>query len=85
MKKLNKEKIKEITKKLKPYWKEYWKIWGKFSKKSGKLQKKMNQKLKLNPELEFFYVEGECVGIGASNYEARKFFPLIHDSELNGL
>ena len=43
----------------------------------------MNKELNLNPELEFFHVEGECVGIGAIDYGARKFFPLLQDRELN--
>lgn len=75
--------MKKITEKLKPYWREYWKIWDEFSKKSSKLEKRMNKELNLNPELEFFYVDGECVGIGASNYTDRKFFPLIDERELN--
>ena len=29
--------------------------------------------------LEFFWVDGECVGIGASDYSDRKKFPLIQD------
>ncbi|MBU0930244.1 MAG: hypothetical protein KJ623_04190 [Nanoarchaeota archaeon] len=83
MKKLNKKEIKEITEKLKPYWKEYRKICGEFSKKSSKLEKRMNKKLNLNPKLEIFYVDGECVGIGALNYNNRKFFPLIDERELD--
>ena len=63
MKKLSKVEIKKITKRLKPYWKEYWKIWNEFLEKSNNLEKKMNNELNLNSELEFFYVDGECVGI----------------------
>ncbi|MEK6847572.1 MAG: hypothetical protein AABX50_00410 [Nanoarchaeota archaeon] len=43
----------------------------------------MTKKAELGIELEFFKVEGECVGIGASDFADRKRFPLIHDSELN--
>jgi len=42
----------------------------------------MNKRLKLDIALEFFYCDGECVGIGAEDYSERKRFPLIHDSEL---
>ena len=42
----------------------------------------MNKNLKLGIEFEFFYSDGECVGIGAANYSDRKKFPLIHDTKL---
>jgi len=82
MKKLNKKEIIKITAKLKPFWKEYWKISSEFNKKILNLQKKMNKKLKIGTELEFFYVDGECAGIGAKNYSDRKFFPLIQSNDL---
>jgi len=44
--------------------------------------RKMSKKIGLEIDLEFFYVDGECVGIGAVNWGDRKKFPLIHDSEL---
>jgi len=74
----NKEKIIE---RLKPFWKNYWDEEKKFMQKILKLEKEMNKKLTLGVELEFFYAEGECVGIGASDYSDRKKFPLIQDSE----
>ena len=43
----------------------------------------MTKKAGLGIELEFFNVDKECVGIGASNMPDRKKFPLIYDSELN--
>jgi len=33
-------------------------------------------------DLEFFYVDGECVGIGAANWNDRKACPLIQSCEL---
>src|SRR3989344_4572406 len=51
-------------------------------KKQERLQKEMSKKIGLEIDLEFFYVDGECVGIGAVNWGDRKKFPLIHDSEL---
>ena len=35
------------------------------------------------PKLEFFWIDGEPVGIGAVNYADRKRFNLIHDTELS--
>ena len=35
----------------------------------------------LGVDLEFFHVDGECVGVGASGIDDRKKFPLIQDSE----
>lgn len=83
MRKLNKKEIQQITEKLKPFWKEYWRIYSKYACGINKLQKKMNQKLKLPIELEFFYVDGECVGIGATEFSDRKVFPLIDSRELS--
>jgi len=76
------EKQKWI-KKLKPYWKEYEEIANVFSKKTRELEEKMNKELKTEIELEFFYCDGSCVGIGAGFEEDRDEFPLIeyHDFE----
>ncbi|MEI6058793.1 MAG: hypothetical protein WCP89_03405 [archaeon] len=82
MKKINKKEIKEITEKLKPFWKKYVKIQNNFYKKIRNLQEEMNKKVRNRTNLEFFYVDGECVGIGAERYSDRKHFPLIHDREL---
>jgi len=78
MKKLNK---KQISKRLNTFWDKYWKISQDFNEKVSKLEKDMNKKLNLGFNLEFFHVDGECVGIGAEDYSKRKEFPLIHDSE----
>ena len=61
----------------------YWKKKGRFRGGVMALEKEMTYEAGLGIELEFFYVDGECVGIGASKIEDRKKFPLIHDSELN--
>lgn len=44
----------------------------------------MNKKLNLDTELEFFYCDGECCGIGAGEFKDRKKFPLFHDTGLGG-
>ena len=83
----------ELVKKLKPYWKDFWKINSRYWEETRKLEDKMNKELKLGTELEFFHVDGECVGIGASNYDKRggklivkngkiMRMPLIHDTVL---
>lgn len=79
------EKLPRNTKanieKLKPFWEKREKIELEFLRKVTKIEKEMNKKLNLGFELEFFYVDGECCGIGADNFEDRNKFPLIHDSE----
>jgi len=78
MKKFKKPEIdNKIKEKLKPYWKEFHRLEREFFHKIGKLQKKMNKELNLGIDLEFFYADGECVGIGASKYSDRENFPLI--------
>lgn len=54
-----------------------------FFRKINFLEKKMNKKIKPKTQLEFFYADGECSGIGAENYSDRSWFPLIRGSELN--
>lgn len=76
-----KEEKKQWIKKLSPYWKEYLRVESEHYKKISKLEKKMNDEVKPFKKLSFFYVDGECVGIGAENYSDRENFPLIHDSE----
>lgn len=83
MKELSKEELDKIKKKLKPYWKEYSNLEKDFWHKTSELQKKMNKELNLGMDLEFFYVDGECEGIGAENYADREKFPLIHNSDLD--
>ena len=80
MEKLNKKEIKEIKEKLKSYWRRYLKIHKNFLKKQRLLEKEMTQKLDLGIDLEFFYVDNECVGIGAEDYSKRKNFPLFQYS-----
>ena len=75
------KKEKWITK-LKPYWKEYREIESEFFKKVSELERKMNEKINPEIDLEFFSVDGNIVGIGAKDFEKRKKFPLIQDSEL---
>ena len=73
------KKLKEIKRKLKPFWKRYLELQSNYHKRIKSLEKIMNNKLKLKTKLEFFYVDGECVGIGAEDYADRKYFPLIQD------
>ena len=82
MKKMNKKEIKKIIEKIKPFWEEYQKIEIDYLKKIRILEQKMNKKIKPKARLEFFYSDGACVGVGAEDYINRKWFPLIHDTEL---
>lgn len=82
MKKINKKELRKITIKLKPHWEKFQKLRFEHFNKIMLLQKEMNKKMNLKTKLEFFYCDGECVGIGAEDYSERKYFPLIHDSEL---
>lgn len=75
-------KKKELIKKLRPFWHRHLKLREEFFIKERKLEEEMNKKLKLDTELEFFYCDGECVGIGAKDYSKREKFPLIHDTEI---
>jgi len=75
-----KDKEKVIGK-LTPFWKKYWEKEEKFRKEVAKLEKEMSKAVGLGVDLEFFYVDGECVGVGASGIDDRKKFPLIQDSE----
>lgn len=81
MKKLTKKELMKITNKLRPFWKKREEAYFEFLKKQRKIENEINKKLNLNIKLEFFYCDGECVGIGAENYSDRKFFPLIQDSD----
>lgn len=81
MKKLSKQQIKEITKKLKPFFERYRKLESKFFRDKEKIEKEMSKKIG-KIDLEFFYVDGECVGVGATNWNDRKALPLIHNGEL---
>ena len=72
----------EIIKQLKPFWEKRDKLMAEFSKKEAELEAEMNKKVNLGKKLEFFYIDGVAVGIGASNFSDRKKFPLIDVSEL---
>lgn len=72
----------DLIKQLKPFFEKRNKLYLNFLKREVVLQTKMNEKLRLGINLEFFYCDGVCVGIGAENYSDRKTFPLIHDSDL---
>lgn len=80
MEKLTEKELIEITNRLQPFWKKRQIEYSRFLKKERKIEEEMNRNLKL--KLEFFYVDGRCVGMGAENYSDRKSFPLIHDSDL---
>jgi len=80
--KMNKKEKSEIIRKLRPYWKEFRKLEIKHSQKIDALEKEMTGGIKSKIRLEFFYVDGSPVGIGAQDLSDRKSFPLIHDSEL---
>jgi len=80
--KLKDKEKKEIIEKLRPFWNRYREKEDKFRREIAKLEKEMTEKLGLGIELEFFHIDNECAGIGASNIADRDKFPLIHDSEL---
>jgi len=83
MRKLTRGQIIKLTNKLKPFWKKRQSLYSKFFNEERKIEYEMNKNLKSKIKLEFFYCDGECVGIGAEDYSERQFFPLIHDSELD--
>lgn len=78
------EERKNWTKKLHPFWVLRNLTYDKFRKREQEIEKVM--KKMTGEDLEFFYVEGECVGIGHKDWVRRKkgknYFPLIHDREL---
>jgi hypothetical protein len=78
--KLNEEEIKLISEKAKPFFKEYWKLSLEFGDKVRILEEKMNKEIKPKTKIEFFYVDGEMVGIGAEDYSDGAWFPLIHEN-----
>lgn len=73
---------KKLIPQLKPFWKRYEDIMFNYLQKIRILEKEMNDTIKPEYELEFFFVEGECVGIGVVNYSDRDKFPLIYDNQL---
>jgi len=48
---------------LKKYWKRYQDNYDKFWGETGELERAMNIETKIK-DLEFFWCDGECVGIG---------------------
>ena len=73
------------AKKLKPFWEAREKHFKIFRIAEEAIEFDMRACLK--EDLEFFYVDGECVGIGHSDFKRRHsknkdYFPLIHDREL---
>jgi len=80
----NKSKFKKWLKKLKPFLLTREKAYRKFSAKEYKIEQEMKKQLGEN--LEFFYVDGECVGIGHSDWKRRKkgkkYFPLLQNDEI---
>ncbi len=82
MKKMNKKETEELIKKLKPFWEKYRKLKEEHFEKLKVLENEMNKKVNVKTNLEFFYCDGECCGIGAEDYSDREWFPLIHDTEL---
>lgn len=75
----NKEKV---IKKLKPFWKKYQELESNLRRDMEKLEQEMTKNINLGINLEFFHVDGQCAGIGASSMGDRDKFPLIQDSEL---
>jgi hypothetical protein len=79
----NKEKRKWL-KKLRPFLASREIHYGMFKQAEFDIEKKMRKEL--GEELEFFYVDGECVGIGHCDWERRKkdknYFPLFHYEEI---
>lgn len=77
----NKTKLQWL-KKLKPFWMVRDQAYNKFRKCEYELEKEM--KKELGEDLEFFYGDMDmgCCGIGHSNYNKRKKFPLFHNEEI---
>ena len=75
-----KKEYKKWVAKLKPFWEEREKYLNYFRKIEVSIEKDMCRKMK--KRLEFFYVDGECVGIGAECWDDRKKFQLIQDADL---
>ena len=73
---------KETIKLLKKYWEKRNIIQRDFIHKEFKIEEAMSKAV--GKELEFFYVDGECMGIGAKDFNERFKFPLIHEDELYG-
>ena len=76
MKKIDKIKL---IKKLQPYWAEYLDASDRFMERIGRIEERMKRdKTIAIKDIEFFWVEGNIVGIGNTS----RTLKLIHDSEL---
>jgi len=67
---------------LTPYWKKREEAYSVFMKNERGIELLMNKELKPPVELEFFYGDMGCCGIGAVDYVNRDKFTLIHNSDL---
>lgn len=83
MKKISKKEIQKIADKLKPFWNELKKLEENYLIKIRALENRMNKKVKAKTKMEFISCDGDFCGIGAENYLDRRWFPLIHDTELD--
>jgi len=76
---MNKAEKKLWIDRLKPFWELREKAYDKFRKREHEIEKAI--KKAAGEDLEFFYVDGECVGIGHADWKRRKkgkaYFPLI--------
>jgi len=63
MKKYQIQITKELINKLKPFWKKYETISNKYWDGITKLEMKMSKEMGIE-EMEFFFVDNECAGIG---------------------
>jgi len=77
MKKYKYPKTKESIKRLKPFLKTYKLIQDNYSKEIYKLEKAIEELTGI-PEIEFFFCDNECVGIG----NVERTMELIHWEEL---
>ena len=67
-------------KKLSPYWKECKQLTLKYHRELVVLEKKMRKELG-NDKLEFFWCDGEIVGIGTTDRKMK----LVHDTQLDSI
>ena len=79
---MTKKDYNKWAKMLKPYWKKREELMSAFRKNEVALGRLMNQELDPPVELEFFYNDDGCCGIGAVDYVNRDKFTLIHNSDL---
>jgi len=75
---------KKLVEILRPFWREREKLYDKFAKMEAMIEARMTDSMEsyAGISLSFFYCDGGCVGIGATDLKDVEKFPLIHDSEL---